>query len=137
MTGAHPQLLGVLETVLYYDEGQEDELERFYTDVLALRPLGRGRWSLSFRTGPGVLLLFEATRASAQDWPPPHGAAGVVHTCFLAAPDDYERWKRHLADEGVAIVDEITWEATGLRSVYFRDPASNMLEIAEGDLWPR
>jgi catechol 2,3-dioxygenase-like lactoylglutathione lyase family enzyme len=134
---APPVLVGVLETVLYYDEGREEELERFYRDVLGLRALGRGRWSLSFRSGSGVLLLFERARAATQEWPPPHGATGAVHTCFLAAPDDYLRWKDRLAAERVEIVDEITWEATRLRSVYFRDPAGNMLEIAEGDLWPR
>jgi catechol 2,3-dioxygenase-like lactoylglutathione lyase family enzyme len=132
-----PKLLGVLETVLYYEEGQEDELERFYRDVLGLRTIGRGRWSLSFRHGSGVLLLFESARASTQAWPPPHGASGSVHTCFLAAPDDYEPWKEQLAAAGVSIVDEITWDATALRSIYFRDPARNMLEIAEGDLWSR
>jgi catechol 2,3-dioxygenase-like lactoylglutathione lyase family enzyme len=132
-----PELRGVLETVLYYREGQEDELERFYRDVLGLRALGRGRWSLSFRLGVGVVLLFEAGRAATQDWPPPHGATGVVHTCFLAAADEYARWKEHLATAGVPTVDEITWEETGLRSIYFRDPAGNMLEIAEGDLWAR
>ena len=126
----------MLETVLYYRAGEEDELERFYRDVLGLKALGRGRWSLSFRTGPGVLLLFEAERSSAQDEPPPHGATGVVHTCFLARADEYERWRQRVEDEGVPVVDEITWDATGLRSFYFRDPAGNMLEIAEGDLWP-
>ena len=41
-----------------------------------------------------------------------------------------ERWKEALPAE-----NEVTWK-NGVRSFYFRDPADNLLEIAEGDLWP-
>jgi catechol 2,3-dioxygenase-like lactoylglutathione lyase family enzyme len=41
-----------------------------------------------------------------------------------------------LAAKGVEIVQEITWPR-GPRSFYFEDPAGNMLEIAEADMWPR
>lgn len=127
-------LAGVLETVLYYEAGQEDELERFYTEVVGLQPMGRGRSSLGFRIGAGVLLLFEAAKSSVQDEPPPHGATGRIHTCFLAAPGDFDAWKERISAR-VAVTDEITWEQSALRSFYFDDPAGNVLEIAEGDLW--
>ncbi len=127
-------LVGVLETVLYYEAGQEDELERFYTDVVGLEPLGRGRWGLGFRVGPGVLLFFEAANSSVQDEPPPHGATGRIHICFLAAPGTYDAWKERVW-AAIELTDEITWDQTGLRSFYFDDPAGNVLEIAEGDLW--
>jgi catechol-2,3-dioxygenase len=129
-------LIGVLETVLYFEAGQEDALERFYTDVVGLGFMGRGRTSLGFRVGPGaVLLLFEAAKSSVQDEPPPHGATGKIHTCFLASgADDYDAWKERIAAQ-VEIIDEITWDESGLRSFYFDDPAGNVLEIAEGDLW--
>jgi len=39
-----------------------------------------------------------------------------------------------LADRGVALIDEIAW-GSGARSCYFNDPAGNLLEIAERDLW--
>jgi catechol-2,3-dioxygenase len=126
----------VLETVLYYEAGREDELERFYGAVLGLRPLGRGRWSLAYRLGAGVYLLFEAERSSTQAQPPPHGANGAIHTCFLAPAAEYERWKEHLAAHEVPLLDEITWES-GVRSFYFHDPAGNVLEIAEDDMWAR
>ncbi len=127
------RLTGVLETVLYYESAQTDEVERFYAEVLGLRRIGRG---LNFRLGGGVLLLFDAAESSVQETPPPHGAHGPAHTCFLAPPEDYEGWKEHLARHGVATIEERTWEG-GIRSFYFRDPADNVLEVAEGDLWPR
>jgi catechol 2,3-dioxygenase-like lactoylglutathione lyase family enzyme len=127
------QLRRVLETVLYYESGQEIELHRFYDEVLGLHAVGRG--GLTFRVGEGLLLLFAADLASAQSTPPPHGARGSIHTCFVASPDEYECWKQRLVDEAVPILDEITW-GNGVKSFYFHDPAGNLLEIADGDLWP-
>jgi catechol 2,3-dioxygenase-like lactoylglutathione lyase family enzyme len=129
------RLARVLETVLYYASDQQDEMERFYEDVLGLESLGLGRWSLAFRLGQGVVLLFDRERSSTQDEPPPHGASGSIHAAFLAAPDEYDAWKQRLTDRGVTLIDEIAWDR-GVRSCYFNDPAGNLLEIAERDLWP-
>jgi len=130
------RLAGVLETVLYYASDQQDEIERFYENVLGLASLGLGRWSLAFRLGQGVVLLFDRERSSTQDEPPPHGASGSIHAAFLAAPGEYDAWKQRLADRGVTLIDEIAWDS-GVRSCYFNDPAGNLLEIAERDLWPK
>ena len=123
----------ILETVLYYSSGQEEELARFYGDVLGLPAVGRS--GLTFRVGDGLLLLFDTGLSSVQSQPPPHGAHGPVHTCFVARADDYEGWKQRVSEEGESILQEIEWE-NGIRSFYFHDPAGNVLEIADGDLWP-
>jgi catechol 2,3-dioxygenase-like lactoylglutathione lyase family enzyme len=127
------QLERILETVLYYSAGQEEELARFYGEVLGLRAVGRG--GLTFRVGDGLLLLFEADLSSAQSQPPPHGARGSIHTCFVAGADEYEDWKRRVTDEAGQILQEREWD-NRVRSFYFHDPAGNLLEIADGDLWP-
>ena len=127
------QLERILETVLYYSAGQEEKLARFYGEVLGLRAVGRG--GLTFRVGDGLLLLFEADLSSAQSQPPPHGARGSIHTCFVAEADEYEDWKCRVTDEAGQILQEIEWDK-GVRSFYFHDPAGNLLEIADGDLWP-
>ena len=129
------RLASVLETVLYYASGQQHEMERFYENVLGLESLGLGRWSLAFRLGPGVVLLFDRERSSTQDRPPRYGASGSIHAAFLAAPGEYDAWKERLADRGVTLINEIAWDS-GVRSCYFNDPAGNLLEIAERDLWP-
>ena len=99
----------------------QDELERFYEHVLGLESLGLGRWSLAFRLGPGVVLLFDRERSAAQDEPPAHGASGSIHTAFLAAAGEYDAWKERLAARDVTLIDEIAWES-GVRSCYFNDP---------------
>jgi catechol 2,3-dioxygenase-like lactoylglutathione lyase family enzyme len=129
------QLAGVLETVLYCTSQNEEDTRRFYREVLRLEPLSED--SVAHRLGTGVFLLFNADESSVQESPPPHGAPDArVHTCFLAAPGEYDRWKERLADRGVAITSEIEWRSGG-RSFYFQDPAGNVLEIAEQDMWPR
>ena len=128
-----PRLTRVLETVLYYGAGEEEAVERFYADALALRRVGN---MLAFRLGDGVVLLFDREQTAAQASPPAHGAAGRVHACFVAEARDYERWKTRLAEHGVQVTQEIEWP-NGVRSFYFDDPAGNVLEIADGDLWPR
>jgi catechol 2,3-dioxygenase-like lactoylglutathione lyase family enzyme len=128
------ELAGVLETVVYCTTENEDETRRFYRQVLGLEPLREG--SVAHRLGSGVFLVFNADESSVQDSPPGHGAPSArVHTCFLATPGDYERWKEQVAAHGVAITEEIDWDS-GPRSFYFEDPAGNVLEIAEADMWP-
>ncbi len=128
-----PSLAGVLETVLYCTTENEEETRRFYREVLGLPPVRAD--SVAHRIGTGVFLLFNADESSVQASPPAHGAPGGVHTCFVAAPGDYEEWKRRLASAGVEIIEELEWDA-GPRSFYFHDPAGNVLEIAEADMWP-
>jgi catechol 2,3-dioxygenase-like lactoylglutathione lyase family enzyme len=127
-------LAGILETVVYCTTENEDETRRFYRDVLGLKQVREG--SVAHRLGSGVFLLFNADESSGQDSPPAHGARDArVHTCFLATPGDYERWKEQVTAQGIEITEEIDWDS-GPRSFYFEDPAGNVLEIAEADMWP-
>ncbi len=134
MPNAQPRLLGVLETVLYYETEQEAEVESFYRDVLGLRPVVESIGGTAYRAGRDVFLVFDR-QAKAKPGELAHGASGSTHTCFLAPVDEYELWKEHLCERGVAVIEETTWRS-GDRSFYFRDPAGNLLEIAEADLWP-
>jgi catechol 2,3-dioxygenase-like lactoylglutathione lyase family enzyme len=128
------RLAGVLETVVYCTTENEEETRRFYREVLGLQPVRED--SVSHRLGTGVFLLFNADESAVQDSPPAHGAPHArVHTCFLAAAGDYDRWKEQLEARGVEITQEIEWDS-GPRSFYFEDPAGNVLEIAERDMWP-
>jgi catechol 2,3-dioxygenase-like lactoylglutathione lyase family enzyme len=127
------RLTRVLETVLYYRAPERDPVFRFYREVLGLEEVDAG---LAFRLGDGLVLLFDADASSTQERPPPHGAKGAVHTCFVTDRESYETWKHHLAGHGVVVTDEIGW-GNGTRSFYFDDPAGNVLEIADGDMWLR
>ena len=43
--------------------------------------------------------------------------------------------RERLAGLGVAITHDHEW-SEGRRSFYFKDPAGNLLEVADSDLWP-
>lgn len=123
---------GILETVLYCTSDTEAATHSFYEEVLALRRVSE--WT--YRLGPRLLLLFNAEETINQEWPPAHGASGTVHVCFSVAPDAYEPWKSYLVGKEIELIEEIDW-GRGILSFYFCDPAGNVLEIANGDMWPR
>ena len=136
MSAVEPALAGVLETSLYHDPGEAAEIERFYGEVLGLPLVSRWPGGMAFRAGGGVLLLFDRAALAERDGPiSAHGTSGPGHACLVAAPGGYEGWKQMLADREVEITHEHSWDA-GRRSCYFNDPAGNLLEIADGDLWP-
>lgn len=130
-----PSVEGLLETVLYCPGERLNDMRRFYSEVLGLRAVFE-KHPLAFRLGNGLLLVFAADESSVQDDPPPHGATGSIHTCLVASPEAYEEWKTYLPKHDVEIQREIRWPG-GRRSIYFSDPAGNLLEIADGDFWPR
>ena len=129
---------GILETVLYAKD--LDATEAFYRDVLGLEPFAKaaGR-HLFYRCGGQVVLIFnpQATRVppAPEALPvPPHGAEGPGHVCFRASAAELDAWVGRLAAKGIAIEADFEWPRGG-RSIYFRDPAGNCLEIAEPRIW--
>jgi catechol 2,3-dioxygenase-like lactoylglutathione lyase family enzyme len=126
-----PPLTAVLETVLYCTSNNEVATRRFYEETLGLRRVSE--WA--YRLGPQIFLLFNAEDTRKQTWPPAHGASGSGHICFTVPAEGYDRWKKYLEQQEVKIIEEIDW-SRGVLSFYFEDPAGNMLEIANGDMWP-
>jgi catechol-2,3-dioxygenase len=133
MTDQRPELLRVLETALYHSTEEREAVGSFYQDVLGLRPVSQWERGAAYRLGDAVVLIFDRDQTTTQRLP--HGASGSAHACFVAPPDEYERWTKHLAQAGVELIEEA--DSDGVRSLYFKDPAGNLLEIANGDMWPR
>jgi ribonuclease PH len=127
---------GILETVLYAE--RLNEMRDFYQRIIGLDVVQADpERHLFFRCGDQMLLVFDPRLTSVQgggDVPPPHGASGPGHVCFRAATRGLERWRDHLERHGVAIETDFTWPRGG-RSIYFRDPAGNSVEIAEPRIW--
>jgi catechol 2,3-dioxygenase-like lactoylglutathione lyase family enzyme len=128
----------VLETVLYATN--LEDCEAFYRRVLGLAPFqsvpGRHRF---YKLEHQVLLIFnpDVTREPPKPGAlpvPPHGATGDGHVCFACAAGDLDDWRQKLGREGVAIEADFEWPQGG-RSIYFRDPAGNCLELAEPRIW--
>lgn len=130
---------GILESALYVDD--LDAAEAFYGGIMGLERIASvpGR-HVFFRCGDGVLLLFDADKTTVPPAPdaklpvPAHGTKGDGHLCFRGSGEEIARWKKHLEGNGVAIEADFEWPQGG-RSIYFRDPAGNSLEIAEPKIW--
>jgi len=124
----------IFETCLYANDLAA--AERFYTEVLGLEVVSRneGR-GVVFRCGPGVLLVFDPRRTRIPDREvPTHGADGPGHVAFLASAAELDAWRHQLRSHCVPIEREINWPEGGT-SLYFRDPAGNVLEFAPPTLW--
>jgi catechol 2,3-dioxygenase-like lactoylglutathione lyase family enzyme len=130
------RLQGVLETALYHDTGERERMEGFYGGLLELPLVTRWPYGMAFRLGAGVVLLFDRELITERDDPPAqHGTSGPGHVCFIVRGEDYAAWKERIADAGVEVTHEHEWDGAR-RSFYFKDPAGNLVEIADGDLWP-
>ncbi len=127
------EILHLVEAAAYVDD--LDRAEAFYRDVLGLEPIGTepGR-HVFFRVGESVLLLFRAAETLKGTILPAHGASGPGHFALGIAADDLEAWRRRLAAHGVAIEQEVHWPRGG-KSLYFRDPAGNSVELVTPGLW--
>lgn len=125
---------GILETSLYVRD--LDRAARFYQEALGLELHSRvpGR-HVFFRCGFAMLLLFDpdATSRPGSD-APAHGCTGPGHAAFSIRDDEAEAWRARLQRAGVSIEYEVTWPAGG-RSLYFRDPDGNCLELASPAIW--
>ena len=125
----------VYETVLYAADGAA--AAAFYADVLGLRAIeAPDENAAAFRLDDGgLLLIFDPRRASAQRrFVPSHGTDGDGHVAFQVDPGSLDAHAAALRDAGIEIEREITWPLGG-RSVYFRDPAGNSVELVEGEIW--
>jgi len=117
----------IFETVLYAEDLAA--AERFYHEALGLHVIGRGELSAVFRCGGGVLLVFDPRKSAAPDRDvPSHGTTGAGHVADLAA------WREQLREAGVSIEREVDWDEGGC-SIYFRDPAGNVVELAPPTIW--
>lgn len=124
----------ILETCLYVDDLVK--AEEFYANQLGLELLSRqeGR-HIFFRCGNRMLLIFNPQASCEIEGEiPPHGASGPGHVCFAAAEAQLDAWQEHLRQRGIDIEQVYDWPGGG-RSVYFRDPAGNSLELATPRIW--
>jgi catechol 2,3-dioxygenase-like lactoylglutathione lyase family enzyme len=82
-----------------------------------------------------MLLLFNplASREPNERFPP-HGSFGAGHVAFGAGKGELPQWINWLEQRGVAIEKVLDWPDGG-RSLYFRDPANNLVELVTPRIW--
>jgi catechol 2,3-dioxygenase-like lactoylglutathione lyase family enzyme len=124
----------VVETAIYVDD--LDDAEDFYRRVLGLRVMGKvpGR-RVFFQVGESnVLLAFLAEATLKGDQLPAHGTTGPGHFALGIEAAAFDAWRNLLQGHGVTIEKEVEWPRGG-KSIYFRDPAENSVELVTPGVW--
>lgn len=103
-------------------------MRSFYGTTLNF-PVNRelGPQWIEFRVGSSLLALTE--RGLLFDDPPAPLGALSVQLGFRVAPKEVDECAKMLADLGIHLAGEPTDQPWGHRTLFFRDPDGNMLEV--------
>jgi len=103
-------------------------MRRFYEGVLGFavsRELSAG-W-IEYQLGGNTLALARPSRTAA-DAPTPQGSASL-QLAFKVAASEVDQCADELLTHGVTLVSPPTDQAFGHRTLFFRDPDGNQLEV--------
>lgn len=121
----------VLETSVYAED--LEAARAFYEGVLGLPCFQfQPPRHAFFRAGQGVFLVFNPGHTQKEERLPPHGAWGSVHVAFRVPEAELPLWAERLSQAGYPL-----WWAEWPRgkSLYTRDPAGNLVELAPARIW--
>lgn len=128
-----PEIQAIVETAIYVDD--LGGAAAFYRDVLGLVPSpGANERHVFFPVGDRMLLVFNPRETRRGDTLPAHGTTGAGHFALGIRGEDLDAWRTRLGDCGVAIEQEVEWPRGG-KSLYFRDPAGNSVELITPRVW--
>src|SRR5258706_8719815 len=134
-----PAVLAVFETGLYV--GDMQRAIEFYDRLFGFPKMFRDDRLCAYNvSGRSVLLLFRKKGTlEPMQMPggilPPHDGDGQQHMAFSITSEAWDGWMSRLSEMKIAVESVVNWEAGG-RSVYFRDPDGNLLELATPGIWP-
>jgi catechol 2,3-dioxygenase-like lactoylglutathione lyase family enzyme len=131
----------IVETCIYSSD--LEKMKRFYINILGLEFVSEEKDRHVFlKAGKNMLLIFNPIKTLDNNKDdskfPVHGAfapPSIIHFALEIDNENYNSAKYTLNEKNVKIEREVVWE-TGTNSVYFRDPAGNLVEIITQGSWP-
>ena len=128
----------IVETCIY--SSKLKEMKDFYINKLGLDFVSEENGRHVFlKAGKCMLLIFnpESTLNDSISIFPIHGAItppSIVHFALEINTADYEKWKDLLSKKQINIEKEL--KIGNSRSIYFRDPSGNVVELITENAWP-
>ena len=128
----------IIETCIYSPD--LEAMKNFYINYLGLEFVSEEKGgSVFLKAGKSMLLIFNPlnTLNHIKKLFPIHGAItppSIIHFALEIQKEDYEKWKVILQNNKINIEQEI--ELKSSRSIYFRDPAGNLVEFITNNAWP-
>lgn len=123
-------------------------MKNFYINTLGLEFVSEEKDRHVFlKAGQSMLLIFNPNKTLATTGVgdgsnttqlPIHGAfapPSIIHFALEIEKQNYDNAKHMLNEKDIKIEKEVTWEK-GTNSMYFRDPAGNLVEIITHGSWP-
>ena len=119
-------------------------MKDFYTNILGLEFVSEENDAYVFlKAGQSMLLIFNPNKTFVRNGNnstelPPHGAfapPSIIHFALEIEKQNYDAVKHMLNEKNIKIEKEVAWEK-GTNSIYFRDPAGNLVEIITPGSWP-
>lgn len=129
-----PRLLAIIETAIYVDD--LNTTAEFYGNTLGLKVIGKeaGR-HVFFQVGEAnVLLAFLPDVTLQGNHLPSHGSKGPSHFALGIEQASLDEWRNYLQERNITIEQEVEWPSGG-RSIYFRDPSGNSVELVTPGVW--
>jgi len=129
----------VIETILYVDDIAL--AQDFYSRILGLTEMLRDeRFAAYDIAGKSTLLIFKRGdsidgKQTDAGYIPPHDGHGPHHIGLAISNEQLPIWEQRLADYQIEIEGRMDWKLGG-KSLYFRDPDGNMLELVTPGIWP-
>ena len=127
----------IVETSIYSSD--LEKMKEFYVDKLGLQLVSEQKGRHVFlKTDKNMLLIFNPG-VTAVEKETVHGAPtppSIIHVAFEIETDEYEEARDLLEKNNIQIEKEVVWENNlKSRSIYFRDPAGNLVEFITRNFW--
>jgi catechol-2,3-dioxygenase len=128
----------VIETCIYSSD--LESMRKFYVEIVGLSVIQEETDKLIFlKAGKSMLLIFDPLRTNVHnEGLPTHGAMtppSSIHFAMEIEEQEYQPCKENLGRNGIAIQKEVNWDGK-IKSLYFRDPAGNLVELITSGGWP-
>ena len=127
----------IVETSIY--STNLEDMKDFYVNKLGLEFVSEQKGRHVFiKTDNNMLLIFNHEITITEN-ETSHGAAtppSVIHIAFEIDSGEYDTAKKMLIESNIQIEKEIEWgNRIGSKSIYFRDPAGNLVEFITKNYW--